>query len=329
MILSPARVSVAGRTALLALLLALSRCVSYSPALAVPELTLSAEDVTLVSPRGGAGTASKKIDFGVEVGANESDSLFDLATLPGVRVRGLDAGGAAEAAGLRVGDIILSIEDTKTNAPDAVRLIETSAEAGTFAFEVRRDTTVFAASVVARAARSGAAPVELYRIDPLATRAAYRTEALELSGAEDRLIAAARVVEILDMSPLTTANIKLGETIVALQGREISSAQDFITRINTEHSLGERVSVDVFDGSEIRRESLQLWHPGRRLSSLSLGPLARYQSSSPEETEFTLGNLWLFSLYNYRKSGGEKTHRLLGLIEISSGYGELIEEPQP
>ena len=131
------------------------------------------------------------------------------------------------------------------------------------------------------------------------------------------------------MSPLTTANIKPGETIVALQGREISSAQDFITRINTEHSLGERVSVDVFDGSEIRRESLQLWHPGRRLSSLSLGPLARYQSSSPEETEFTLGYLWLFSLYNYRKSGGEKTHRLLGLIEISSGYGELIEEPQP
>lgn len=329
MIFSPSGHSVTRCAALLTAALALSRCVSYSPAQAIPELTLSAEDVALVETSGNADNAHKKIDFGVQVSANESDSLFDLATLPGVRVRGLDAGGAAEAAGLRVGDIILSIEGSKTDAPDAVRLFETYAEAGTFAFEVRRDTTVFAASVVARAARSGAAPVELYRIDPLATRAGYRTEALTLGGTEPRILAAARVVEILDKSPLPAANIEMGDAIVALQGREISSAQNFITRLNTEHRLGERVSVDVFDGSQIRRESLQLWHPGRRLSSLSLGPLAHYASDSAEDKEFTLGNLWLFSLYNYRKAGGEVSHRLLGLFEITSGYGELVEEPQP
>ena len=309
--------------------LTLSRCVSYSPAMGIPELTLSAEDVTLVSASMGADPANKKIDFGVQVAPNESDSLFDLATLPGVRVRSLDTGGAAEAAGLRVGDVILSINQTVTDAPDTLSLIETSAEPGTFDFQVQRDTTVFAASVVARAARSGAAPVELYRIDPLATRAGYRTEALEIGGAETRLVAAARVVEILEGSPLTSAKIKRGDAVIALQGREISSAQNLITRINTEHSLGDRVSLDVFDGREVRRVNLRLWHPGRRLSTVSLGPVASYESSSAEEKQFTLGNFWLFSLYNYRRSGGEKTHRLLGLIEITSGYGELIEEAQP
>lgn len=66
----------------------LAGCVSYEPAQLIPELTLSGEDVSFSS----ANTSERQIDFGLTVGANESDSLFDLATLPGVLVREVIAG---------------------------------------------------------------------------------------------------------------------------------------------------------------------------------------------------------------------------------------------
>ena len=94
--------------------LTLSHCVSYENAQLVPELTLSPEQIEL-APQ----TDSAAIDFGLDVGANESDSLFNLETLPGVRVRALDAGGAAAASGIRAGDVILEVNTMQINAPDA------------------------------------------------------------------------------------------------------------------------------------------------------------------------------------------------------------------
>ncbi len=305
--------------------LTLSHCVSYENAQLVPELTLSPEQIEL-APQ----TDSAAIDFGLDVGANESDSLFNLETLPGVRVRALDAGGAAAASGIRVGDVILEVNTMQINAPDALAVLEATGEAGNFDFRVRRDTTVFAATVEARAARSGAAQRELYRIDPLATRAGYRTERVDVTGEKPRSIAAARVVERLTGSPLIAANIAVDELIIALEGRDLSSAQDLINRLNREHDFGARVSMDVFDGSRVRRESVQLWHPGRKISRVSLGPIAQYEASQQADSkQLTLLNLWLFSLYNYSQVGSERVHSLLGLFEFASDYGELVEESQP
>ena len=61
-----------------ATMLSLSSCLSYEPAQLIPELTLSGEQVEF----GDEGLNGRQIDFGLIVGANESDSLFDLATLP-------------------------------------------------------------------------------------------------------------------------------------------------------------------------------------------------------------------------------------------------------
>ncbi len=309
----------------LALLMALSlvRCVSYEATQQIPELTLSPERIQLVSVE----DEPQSIDFGLEAGTNESDSLFNLETLPGIRVRALTPGGAAEAAGIRAGDVVLRINDLPTDSPDTLALLEQTAQPGMFEFTVRRDSTVFAANVLARAAHQGSEPKELYRIDPFATRAGYSSALINVTPDKKRQVAAATVVEIFDESPLSEAGIKIGDNIIALQGRELNSAQDLINRLTLEHELGDRVVLDVYDGDQLSRIALKLWHPGRRVSRISLGPVMNYEASLQNKSkEFTLLNLWLFSLYHYQQIGGERIHKLLGLFEYASDYGELIEE---
>ncbi len=308
-------------------LLSLTGCLSYEPAQLIPELTLSAEEVSFSD----ATAIPRQIDFGLTVGANESDSLFDLATLPGVRVREVVAGGAAAAAGIRSGDVILQIDNLLTNSPDTVTSLELTAQPSTFEFTVRRDTTVFATSVIATPASNAQPPRELYRVDPIASRAGFKTQLLTIkSGSSLHNVAAAIVVDIQTDSPLLTAGIGEGDAILALQGREINSAQDLINRLALEHELGDRVVIDVYDGQTVQRKNLTLWHPGRRISRVSLGPLLNYTASAQNASKsFSFIDLWLFSVYQYGQIGGERTHRLLNIFEFASDYGELIEEATP
>lgn len=303
-------------------MLSLQHCVSYEPLALMPALTLSPEQIVLSSNDANTNT----IDFGLEVGVNESDSLFNVETLPGVRVRSIESSGPANSAGLQVGDIILSINDTITDHPDAVAVLQQSAgDDLPFELKVRRGTVVFQASLLARALSPSIPPQELYRADPIATRAGYQTELVQITGRSN--IVAAKIVEFFPESPLPSAGLNQGDIIIALNGVELNSAQDLINRLIQNHELGSTVEFTVFSDGNIRSLDVQLWNPGRRVSRLSLGPLLNYETGlNPETTKFTLLNLWLFSLYSYNQVEGEKSHSVLGLIKYSSDLGELTEE---
>lgn len=301
----------------------LTGCVSYEPAILVPALNLSTEDITLADTADASGA---RIDFGVELGLNESDSLSNIEILPGVRVRGISANGPADSAGIQLGDIILSINGTLTNHPDVVEALQqqTPAIENTL-FNVRRNTMVFEASVMPRTINNNAAPRELYRIDPIASRAAYRTQMVSIS--QQPSIAAARVVDVYQASPLGAAAIEVGDVILAVNSVPLNSAQDLVSRFNSEFELGETVNVTVFDGESILEKRFDLWDSSRRVSAISFGPLLRYQSSvTPDSKSFSLLDLWLFSLYSYNRVDEERSHSILGLINYSSDLGELIEE---
>lgn len=307
--------------------LLLNSCVSFEPRLLTPSITLSAEDVSLADENESTGAS---IDFGLETSLNESDSLLNVEILPGVRVRSVAENGAADSAGIQVGDIILAVNGTASNHPDVIVALQHSSPqraAGNlqFNFTVRRNTVVFEASVIARVIAASPPPRELYRVDSLATRAGYRTEMLNIRNQAD--LAAARVMEFFPGSPLPPA-INAGDLIISINGVNLNSAQDLISRLNQEFKLGESVVLGVYDGETIAQVPIRLWDPGRRVSQFSLWPLFRYNSSlTPSSNSLTIVDLWLFSLYSYNRVEGERTHSIFGLFNFSTDYGELTEEP--
>ena len=219
----------------------------------------------------------------------------------------------------------MAIDNTEVNQPDAIRALEQQAEQNSFTFTVRRDTTVFEVTVVARQASAASVPVELYRVDPVASRAGYRSELLSIDGRPE--IVAAEIRQFYPDSPLPDAGLNVGDLILAIDGGQLSSAQDLVTRLNTTYELGDSVRFSVYDGQTVTERDVTLWNPGRRLSRLSLGPLLQYESSvNPPGQSLSVIDLWLFALYRYQQNEGERSHSILGLFNFSSDYGELIEE---
>lgn len=303
----------------------LSACVSTEPRQLMPTVALSPENVLLADNSGSA--QSPGVSFGLTGGVNESDSLTNVSVLPGVRVRAVTPNGAAERAGIRAGDVVLSVDGAPTNHPDMLDAlaIQTTAERS-FNFEVRRNTTVFQANVTVRPAlENQAAPVELYRADPLLLRAGFSTEWLQT--ADQGRISGARLVRLFDQSPLPAAGLRADDIILSVNGQAASSAQGLISLINNSYLPGDRVSLSYSRNNQIQTANVRLWDPGRRLSELSVWPLFTYESSlNPDRSRLRVGDLILFSLFNYERNGPERSFSLLGLIRSSSGLGELAEE---
>lgn len=300
----------------------LTACISYQPTVLTPAITLSPEDISLAA--GLDSSASQ--DFGLDVSLNESDSLSNVEILPGVRVRNLSANGPADSAGIQVGDIILSVNEMDTNHPDVLTALQQQSTAGReFAFIIRRNTVVFEATVIPRTISSTSPPVELYRSDPIATRAAYRTELITIRNQPDRV--AARLVELYPQSPLRQAGLSEGALILAIDGVYINSAQDLINRVTRDYAPGAQITMSIYDGQAIAETRVKLWDAGRRISRLSLGPLLQYTSSlNPSSNNLSILDFWLFSVYSYSRNGDERSHSFLGLFNFTSDYGELREE---
>ena len=304
----------------------LTGCVSYEPRQLVPNITLSPEDLELNEPVVDRNTVGG-VDFGLQVTVNESDSLFNVEVLPGVRVREVNPGGPADMAGLQAGDIILSVNGTEVNEPDTLSALALqSRETSDFAFRFRRGTAVLEASIVARSRSISSAPLrELFRSDPLATRAGYETALLQISGRGE--ISAARIVELAPDSPLHEADLRAGDVVLAADGTPVESAQGFINTMLGDYELGDSLNVTVYRNDQLLEKRIHLWNPGRRISRISLRPLMFYESNlANQQTRFSLLDFWLFAVYNFDRSESEREHRLLGIFSVSSDYGELVEE---
>lgn len=302
--------------------LSLTACISYEPRVLVPAITLSPEDITLAAATGGT---SDRVNFGLEVAVNESDSLLNVEVLPGIRVRTVNPNGPADAAGIQPGDVILAVNNTPTNHPDALAAIAQRGTTEPYEFTVRRNTVVFAAALIANTVSTSTGPQELYRADPVATRAGYRSELVTIRN--QPAVPAARVVELFPGSPLPDAAVNRGDLVLAINGASLNSAQDLINRVNRDFAPGEQIEFTVYDGSTVSTKTVRLWDPGRRISRLSLGPVLRYESTlSPSTNSLTVLDLWLFAFYRYNRVDGERSHSILGLLNFSSNYGELTDE---
>ena len=298
----------------------MTSCIAYEPAQLIPEITLSTEEVSFVE----ANHTDLVVDFGMETSANESDSLLNLEVLPGVRVRSVALNGPADSAGIQAGDVILFINNLPTNEPDAVLAIQTQTQLESYIFQIQRNTTVFEVTLYGRTITAAQEARELYRLDPIATRASYRTELATIRQQEQ--VAAARILEIFPNSPLGAAGLKPNDRILAIDGEFINSAQDFISKVNQEFELGDTLEITAHVDGKIEKRSLKLWSPRRRISRISMRPFFHFDSSlSPPSKNFSILDLWLFAVYSYSKIENENSHDILGIFNITSDYGELTE----
>jgi serine protease Do len=305
----------------------LSACISYAPTELAPAVSMSPENFA-VSAEPVAAPVTSGVDFGFESAVNESDGLSNITVLPGVRVRSVRAGGPAALAGIQNGDVVLAVDGIATDHPDALaRIALSTASQQEFEFEVRRDTTVFAATVVATPVTETASRLEeLYRADPVATKAGYRTQLVNT--AERGAVTAAEVLRYFPDSPLPQHDIQIGDHIVAVDGQPVASAQGLVTSFNRDFAPGAQVELTLVRNNAVLLRELTLWDADRQLSQVSLGPLFRYErSADPDRTRLSVLDLWVISLFSYNREAQEKDYSMLGLFKWSTGLeGELATE---
>ncbi len=310
---------------LLGLFSLLAACATHEPRQLVPSINLSPDNQLF--PGNDGGPRAGGVDFGFRAERGNDDRPGQLAELDGIRVASVSPGGPADMAGLLPGDHILELDGHAIEQPDQLDAIALDIEEERVVMvNVRRDTTVFMTVLnVSPQSDARLEAVELYRVDPLYIRAGFTTELLE--DAEGGALSGARIVHLLDDSPLHAAGLREDDIILAIAGEPVRSAQALIDRIHRNHGPGDRVTLNFARDNQLQDQDVELWHPGRRLSRLSLWPLFVYESSlDPDRTRFTVLDLLLFSLFSYEREAGEREYSVLGLFRTASGYGELLEE---
>ena len=327
--------SIMGYLLIFMCIIIINGCASYTPKSIAPHINLSPENIQLASD------SDNGLDFGMEIESNESDSLDNLEILPGIRIRSIQPAGAAEKAGLKRGDVILSINDIKTNHPDTFFTISETSKADQFVFMARRDTTVFDTIIAAPKVTKTTDPVERYRADPLKTRAGYRTELVQSGINSTTKTAAARIAQLWPDSPLAEAGIEVGDAVASVDNKSIESAQDLINRLSNNYEFGDDVvfsiiKKDAAGTSDLKNIKVILWDPGRKLTKLDLYPLFTYESKpNPDKTKFSFIDFGIASLFNYERDEGERNFSFIRwfffrLIRFQSGNrGELIDKTNP
>jgi C-terminal processing protease CtpA/Prc len=256
--------------------------------------------------------------LGLATRENDSGTLDDLFFEAGVRVARVDPHSPADAAGIRVGDVVLSFDGAELLEPESLEaLIAQSVANAEVTLEVRRDDTVFEVPVRLRA-KTGSDAGEVVvqsRVDPVRSRARWRTETNGV-----RLYAAA------DDAPFPAAGVPVGAIVTALDARPVASAREWIRLLLAEEP-GATVQVTWIDAGGATHESaVRLFDISREVTGFKIPILTHYERDfDADTTSFVLVDLYVISLFRYTREGQEKEWRFLRWFRTSTGIGELSE----
>jgi S1-C subfamily serine protease len=250
--------------------------------------------------------------LGLEVRENDSGSLESLSFDPGVRVHAIVARSPAAGAGIRVDDVVLSLDGTELAVPDDLDALLANASGGDqVQLGVQRGDTVFEVDVTLGGAGGGSASVkEAFALDPARTRGAW--------GTNDGAVLVARA----EKGPV--GDLALGARVVALDGDRIVSGRGLVQRL-VALDPGAKVRLTVVDPSgKERTRRVRLLDEGRRTTRFSIPIVATYDATPDRSREsFVLLDLYVISLFRYAREGSEKRWSFLRFFQFSSGVGEL------
>lgn len=254
--------------------------------------------------------------IGIEVRENDTGSLEALSFEEGVRVTSVASGSPATKAGLRAGDVLLTVGDVRIDGPGALDELLAATASGTLILTVRRGDAAFEVEVQPTFGEGPALaePRLAWVADPSRSRAGW------LGGRGGVVL----VTQDPD-GPFAKAGVREGDVVVALDGERVRSERSLV-RAFLARPPGKQVLVTLSDGDEERDLLVDLFEPEHRITEATLPILAGYRAEADgSEASFYLVDLWFISLFKYRREGEERSYSFLRWFEFSSGVGELSE----
>ncbi len=256
--------------------------------------------------------------LGLDVRENDSGSLEELFFSPGVKVTAVADGSPAAAAGFEVGDVLLSLDGQEVNDPGTLRALLESVDGTTdITLEAQRGDSAFRLTARPRAAIGSAAPAELvWRKDTARSLAAWHT-------GDGGVLLVARHED----SPFAEADIPVGAVVTAIDERPMHSARALIRDLQS-HDPGTRVDITWRDPgrTSLRTTEVELFTPRRVLTSATTPILIGYTAEADgSRASFYVLDLWIISLFRYRREGPETHFSILRFFTFGSGVGELGE----
>jgi len=263
--------------------------------------------------------------LGLKVRENGQGGLESLSFDPGVRVVSVAPGSPAAQAGFEIGDVLLAWDQVAIDDPESLEAMLRAAGLDQDpVLRVRRGDSVFELPVRLAAAAPGSVaelePARLaWRLDPSRSRAGW------LAGP-----GGVALVTSAPEGPFPSAGIEVGSLVTDIDGVAYRSERALIRALQAQPP-GAAVVVryrppgSSSDGP-IETKTVSLLGPGSRVIEASLPILAGYRSSPDGvESSFYLIDLWIISLFKYRRDGEERHWSLLRFLNFSTGVGKLSE----
>ncbi len=291
------------RVGLLCLVLGVTACISRQPLSPLPPPlpeTLAWEQQAFTTPF-----------LGLETEENDSGSLDELFFEPGVRVAEVVPRSPADQAGLRAGDVILTVAGETVDDPVSFEVLVADWDSGhPRECSIRRGDTAFSVTLVPEGPLSPLPPPEiLWREDPARSRAGWMTTPQGV-----------RFVTATADSPLLASGIPIGAEVIALDGEVVHSDRDLIRRFQS-MDPGSPITLSFADGSERRTHLID---QPTMLTSFWIPIFIDYEATPDGSfSSLEIFDFGIFSLFSWEQEGAEDRWTLLMFIKFSANSGVL------
>ena len=255
--------------------------------------------------------------LGCDLVLNDSGSLLSLEIQPGCRISRIEEGGAADLAGLQVGDTLLSFEGVRTDDPERIPALLRGRRGGEEAtLRAQRGAKVFEVSATLQEKNFSQARI-LFWVDRALLRAAFE------DGKDESAFPV--VVEVGPDSPLSAVGVGPGDSIQSFQGSDPGSAAELVRRIGRELGPGDPFRIWTRSPGGVGREVRgRAWSPDRILTEFRLWPLFSWNLDPGEDREVLIvGDLILASVLKKIREGGETRWSICSVFSWKTGIPEL------
>jgi S1-C subfamily serine protease len=291
-------------------------------------LAACCETTEIVLPRAAAldavaseASAPAAAFIGLALEENVSGSIDDLAIADGLRVARVEKGSPAEAVGVKRGDLITKVDGVALVGLDQWQaVLDGTARGDVLRLEVDRSGALSEVDVTARTQGGAELPAPRRFVERVRGK-------LVVESVAEPDVTGARVVELLPSSPFRAAGFVVDDVIVAIDGVDIRAASELIRALEAAEPGATVVVRRDGAGAGADDVSVELLDRPRVLTGLGLPILFHFDRDlTADTTEFALVDLWLIALYDYRRQGEARRHRILRWIRWQTGEGNLSEE---